>query len=1010
MNHPLWRALLAAPFVLLVALGAAALMNDDDIPGPEPADLCVEPEVQGVTGTPWLNGLPVIRQTLEVVGEQVKVVVATTPRCHAVTPSSLPFEWQIIGPSGLVTPDEAGTLRPSFRPLVAGAYEARLTYCPQSCPGRQVGNDVVDIPPLSATVAVVVVDRMPVPPATQPVLTPTALTPPTPEEVEAESAFHEERERKCAFPGFLADAQTPQLVPVRPFAGSGDYRLLEGRVVKTNIAANDNELNHYSHDIGIHVEPDPRHELLMVEGKHDMEIEWESNYLPGAMRPSAGDRVSAFGFHTYDCHHAPIGTEIHPPVLTAVHRSRAVRIPDGWAPSGGVSLGTNIWVPGVVTDVWANVRAGEMTSNCSTTGLHQEAVLAPPGSPVPVLFGSCIRSPHPIRRSFSFNVYLPENPQARVAAAGLEAPPAPLHVRVEPGSGPVPAVVPLTEGGVTFLRVTVDLSGFTGETYGRRIVAAWVQPSPENWGLERWKAGIPSMRVYEDHDFGTDGDWVFWTSLNNRDQEWTRLLNGNSVGEGTYTFGGRAWETESPFPDRSLGPHLLLFNPRFGQHFPGSPLFDLTRSLELHTSGYDEEFWDDEVGMVHTVVRPDPATLAVGERRTLTQYSSSGDYRLTYFFERLGPVAGASLTGAGRRLADAYTLGETGRCSPVRRNLCLLLPDVGSVVEAWDPGQEPAPPEGPDLDWSVHPVFERQEEEPWSLTGMPLETLGRAVRNGLKGDPERVRRFFVELREEFDEVRGTRMQGEYARALPAFEPHLPADLWQRYLGDIDPTPVDLAVTRLAMAPPFARPGQAVTFSADVANRGTGAAAPFAVRLRIDGRPLPLVPVPGLSPGASTTVAFAAWTATPGAHRVGAAADALRQIAEPNELDNHLERRVVVARKAPRPPDLRPVDLTLVPCDPKEGQEVVFVARVRNEGGHASESFLVRFAVDGTTLGVAPVPGLPAHRTIEVTSPPWTAVGGRHSLAVVVDAGGAVAESDEGNNAFAQEFRVAARRR
>ena len=561
-----------------------------------------------------------------------------------MTPASLPFEWQVDGPSGPMTLTDAGSLRPHFQPVVAGAYQARLTYCPRTCQNRLVGTDLVDIPPQTASVAIIVVDKMPVPPSTQPVLTPTALTPPSLGEMETENAFHQESERKCGFPGALAAAQTPQLVPVRPFVGAGDYRLLEGRVRKTNIAWNDNELNHYSHDIGIHVEPDPQHLLLKVEGHEDMEIEWESNYFPGSMRPSAGDRISAFGFQTYDCHHSPIGTEIHPPVLTAVHRSRAVRIPDGWAPPGGDPLGSNIWVPGIITDIWANARAGEMTSNCSDTGMHQEAILAPPGFPVRVLFGNCIRSPHPIRRSYSFNIYLPENPQTRVAAAGLAAPPAPLHYRVEPGGGPLPLVVPMTDGGVSFLRVTVDLSGFTGETYGRRIVAGWVQPSPENWGLERWKAGIPSMQVYEDHDLGTDGDWVFWTSVNNRDQEWTRLLNGNSVDEGTYNFGGRPWETESPYADRSLGPHLLLFNPRFSQYFPGSPLVDLTLSLELHTSGYDEEFWDDEVGMVSTISRPDPATLGVGERRTLTQVSSTGDYRLTYFYERLGPVAGANLT------------------------------------------------------------------------------------------------------------------------------------------------------------------------------------------------------------------------------------------------------------------------------------------------------------------------------------------------------------------------------
>ena len=1005
-GRPTW---LAAPSILLVALGAGAVMMDDDTPGTEPPDVCVQAEVQGVVGTPYLNGLPVIRQQLEVIGDSVKVVVETTPRCHQVTPSSLPFEWQVTGPSGPVTLADAGTLRPHFQPVVAGAYQARLTYCPQTCESKQVGNDLVDIPPLTASLAIVVVDRMPVPPSTQPVLTPTALTPPTPAQVEEENAFHEERDRKCGFPGALSDAQTPQLVPVRPFVGQGDYRLLEGRVGKTNIAYNDNELNHYSHDIGIHVEPDPQHLLLKVEGHEDMEIEWESNYLPGAMRPSAGDRVSAYGFHTYDCHHSPIATEIHPPVLTAVHRSRAVRIPDGWAPPGGDPLGTNVWVPGVITDVWANVRAGEITSNCSDTGMHQEAVLAPPGSPVTILYGACIRSPHPIQRSYSFNIYLPENPQNRVAAAGLVAPPAPLHYRVEPGGGPLPSVVPMTDGGVTFLRVTVDLSGYAGETYGRRIVAGWVQPSPENWGLERWKAGIPSMRVFEDHDFGTDGDWVFWTSVNNRDQEWTRLLNGNSVGEGNYTFGGRAWETESPFADRSLGPHLLLFSPRFSQYFPGAPLLDLTQSLELHTSGYDEEFWDDEVGKVNSISRPDPATMEVGERRTLTQYSSTGDYRLTFFYERLGPVEGASLTAAGRRLADAYTLGETGRCTPLRRNLCLLLPDLGDVTTAWNPSQEPTPTDGPELDWSAHPIFERQEPEPWSLTDMPLEILLKGVLSGLKGDPERVRRFFAELREEFDEVRGTRMESEYARALPPLEANLPADLWQFYFGDIDETPVDLAVTRISMSPPGAGAGQEVAFSAEIANRGAGAAAPFSARVRIDGRSLPLVSLPGLAPGASTTVAFPAWTATTGTHRVRATADALRQIAEPNEHDNHLERRFLVTKKTLGLPDLVPLDLSLVPWEPRGSQPVRFFAQVRNRGGNALDAFVVRFDVDGASLGEIAVAGLPAGKTIRVRSPRWTAQGRRHTVQVTVDARSVVAESNEANNALAQKFELRGRR-
>ena len=196
--------------------------------------------------------------------------------------------------------------------------------------------------------------------------------------------------------------------------------------------------------------------------------------------------ISAFGFQTYDCHHSPIGTEIHPPVLTAVHRARPVRIPDGWAPPGGEPLGSGIWVPGIVTDIWANARAGEISSNCSSTGMHQEATLAPPGSQFPILYGACIQSPHPIRRNYSFSVYLPENPQARVAAAGLNPPPAPLHVRVEPGSGPVPFIVPChrvvrsdyslgkysAAGGTDTKRAVLSMEGLSDHEL------SWIQHAP----------------------------------------------------------------------------------------------------------------------------------------------------------------------------------------------------------------------------------------------------------------------------------------------------------------------------------------------------------------------------------------------------------------------------------------------------------------------------------------------------------------------------------------------------
>ena len=312
----------------------------------------------------------------------------------------------------------------------------------------------------------------------------------------------------------------------------------------------------------------------------------------------------------------------------------------------------------------------------------------------------------------------------------------------------------------------------------------------------------------------------------------------------------------------------------------------------------------------------------------------------------------------------------------------------------------------PEFDWSAHPIFERQEPEPWSLTDMPLEVLNKGVLSGLKSDPERVRRFFAELREEFDEVRGTPMESEYARALPRFE-RQPAR--ESVAGILRGHRRDAGRPR-GDAYPHVAPGRPRGRAGGLRRRDRepGLRRLSAVQRTLCGSTdwsLPLVSAPGLAPGASTTVEFQPWTATFGAHRVRATADALRQIAEPNEHDNHLQRRVVVTKKSRGLPDLVPVDLSLVPCDPREDQPASFFARVHNRGGNALDAFAVRFDVDGVSLGEIVVAGLPAGKTVNVRSPRWTAVGRRHTVTVFVDALAAVSESDEANNTEAEKFEV-----
>ena len=257
---------------------------------------------------------------------------------------------------------------------------------------------------------------------------------------------------------------------------------------------------------------------------------------------------------------------------------------------------------------------------------------------------------------------------------------------------------------------------------------------------------------------------------------------------GFHTFGGRPFETDdtgSLQADRSLGPHLLLFHPH-PVDFTGHALQDLNRSFLIHTSGYDAEFWDDPTGMIN-LLHLAPFNAPVGSRESILGFSDTGDYRLHYFSERLGPVP-PNLSDAGKALASVYTVRpRQARCTRVSSRACVLFPE-GSVATAWHPLQAELRPGGPDLKWRNFPSFEPQEREERGLTGISPSELGNSLARVRNADPQRVEQFLVEMREEFDRVRGTKMEGEFAKSLPVLKASLPADLWQRHFGDIAPPP------------------------------------------------------------------------------------------------------------------------------------------------------------------------------------------------------------------------------
>lgn len=773
------RILFLAGLLLSSALPTQAEIKVDDpdrVQVTEPCDFELIAE-----GSLHQNGLSLLGETIQVVGDLFKISYRFGPNCPKITVTDLPFDWTFEPPdnSSAVlqggSPSDEDPLNPHFVPDVEGTYRVTLTYCRATCVDEPIPGQ--SIPPQLRSITISVVHEIVVPPASEPELPPSARVP--------TNFFSGSGDEACLTRDEL-NAVFPQWVPTEHWDGADDYVWLEGAVVKANVAGKDGEINHITHDLDFAVDPDPT--FQGVANRVTVGVEWETGSFPDATRPLPGDRISPYGFHVWDCDHDDI-LEIHPPVVTAVQRPRPIAIPES------LGLGSNIYVPGIVTDIYANKTAGEITSNRSLSGLHQPGHYDFLIVPVP---GAPIENPHPLDRTggFVFNVYLPPNPAKLMAEGGRTAAPAPLYcvvgnqpcadVQPAPGS-PEPVVTPVSETDsqtgeqFTYLRVTLDLSTLEGFDYSRRITAGWVYPAPEavadNWGLSRYKVQIDSITVIDSQDaLQVDhGDWRFWVAVNNVDKVWTQILNQDVEGGGeTEDFGGRPWATGPTDPERSLGSHILLFPtenpPRFSR--------DLSRRVFVHSSGYDDEFWDDPIGVVNDLLLQSNA-VSQSPHHSLSR--SEGAYTLNYQVFALGSVGPEVLTAEGSALSQRFTLrpSETGLCTPVGP-LCLLLPAFNKLSDPWHPADVRLSPGDPPLVWSDQRLFRPQAFE-WH-TELTMEELRANIETVRELYPERAEGYVAELRDEFDLVQATLLESDYRRALLPLEIATPPDLWVKHLG------------------------------------------------------------------------------------------------------------------------------------------------------------------------------------------------------------------------------------
>lgn len=107
------------------------------------------------------------------------------------------------------------------------------------------------------------------------------------------------------------------------------------------------------------------------------------------------------------------------------------------------------------------------------------------------------------------------------------------------------------------------------------------------------------------------------------------------------------------------------------------------------------------------------------------------------------------------------------------------------------------------------------------------------------------------------------------------------------------------------------------------------------------------------------------------------------------------------------PDLIPTTIAIDPGEPQAGDLVTFTAVVANEGNASAGPFTVEFAVDDTLVSAEAVTGVDADSTTNVTSDPWPATQGDHTVTVTVDTQGTVDEENEDNNALDRDFSILA---
>jgi hypothetical protein len=702
------------------------------------------------------------------------------------------FTWTLVPPTGSTSRlENTTTLTVRFIPDRPGQYVVKLIACPNVCQNRLLTGhtptkkpilEMVDIGPVEKVMTIDVAAEAQLPALYIPPNLPSRGPATTPEN-------YPDPRSHCGGSVGIGIGDSPQWFTTKTWTTpTPPYELVEGRVYHTLVSRKDHPASHNSNDGNALVELDPPYRRLLVDDTPEdkgrllpfggLEVEWERDEWPEAFRPVDGDRISALGFHVIDCGHEKY-TEIHPPIAVAVHRPRPVVLPATVRFQDTDPLpqrtGTNVVVPGIVTDLWASLRGGQAL-DCENAAIHQPVFTTLPNGIK--VHSTCVKQPTTAGVTFDFNIFLPPNPADRLKEIGLTLPVRPglfFAIQNHPeaaalGARSDVAVTELerhTEGPTPFVKVRVALSAMrTGQKFAKRLVAAWVYPdhTGNNFGLRAFRVKLDELTVRDDGDpfLKGDGDWRLWAVIPSLARPWTKLIDCDGcVEEKTYTPSSGIFRPGAFASTGALTGEMLLFDRQFGS-------FQLT--------GFESDLLtSDDVGNVLDVINaPTTGRTTVSKCNDQTvgglndvDPSTSGCAAYTVKYEVVvgnAPVK-ATLSPEMTSFAQKLLVRATGR---------ELMPDVADT-ELHTLARISS-------DRAKLTVDRRGELDPWQ-SALATARLGQEMR---AGNPEPM---LKDLRKHVIQALGPQPSAKHRRKialeLQELKKSVPPALYKKYLCDLE---------------------------------------------------------------------------------------------------------------------------------------------------------------------------------------------------------------------------------